>query len=512
MLEPTPEQQAIIDFAKNESRSILINALAGSAKTTTLVMIANALPVQPVLSLAFNKKIAEEMSERLPSHATCRTMNSIGHRIWATACAKRITINPRKNYEILKANVEGLGKAERKEAYESFSGTLRALTTAKRVGYIPKGKFSHAKALAEEGGFFEELEEEPTQAQKALISQSLCDSISCAYSGELDYDDQLYMPTLFGGSFPRFPLVLVDEAQDLSPINHAMLRKLVTSRIIAVGDPYQSIYGFRGAVQGGMASLRSTFDCQEFTLSRSFRCPQAIVRAARFRVPHMNWHRQGGRVERLSSLSIEDIPEGATFLCRNNAPLFSLALRLLTAGRGCNLVGSDLGPGLVKTLKKLGPPELSQKEALHAIEQWKVERLAKAKDKHAVEDKAECLRVFVEFGETLGGAIAYCEGIFKSKGTIQLLSIHKAKGLEWNTVYHLDPWRIPSAYAETKEALAQEWNLKYVAITRAKEAYFEIDSGDIRDGASHRDSNRDNTSNNDVGANVRLHQTSTVEG
>src|SRR5437868_5787027 len=99
-MTPTPEQQVIIDFACNSTQSMLINALAGSAKTSTLVMIANALPIQPVLCLAFNKKIAEEMTERLPGHVTSRTMNAIGHRIWQTTCAKRITINPRKNYEL----------------------------------------------------------------------------------------------------------------------------------------------------------------------------------------------------------------------------------------------------------------------------------------------------------------------------------------------------------------------------------------------------------------------------
>jgi hypothetical protein len=66
----------------------------------------------------------------------------------------------------------------------------------------------------------------------------LTDSIRLAYEGQIDFDDQIYMPTLFGGTFPRFPLVMVDEAQDLSPLNHAMLEKLVTSRLIAVGDPY----------------------------------------------------------------------------------------------------------------------------------------------------------------------------------------------------------------------------------------------------------------------------------
>jgi superfamily I DNA/RNA helicase len=71
-------------------------------------------------------------------------------------------------------------------------------------------------------------------------------NIEQAFRGIIDFDDQIYMPTLFGGSWPQFPLVMIDEAQDLSPINHAMLSKLVKHRLIAVGDPYQSIYGFRG--------------------------------------------------------------------------------------------------------------------------------------------------------------------------------------------------------------------------------------------------------------------------
>ena len=85
-------------------------------------------------------------------------------------------------------------------------------------------------------------------------------SIKLAYDGKIDFDDQIYMPSLFGGTFPKFPLVLVDEAQDLSLLNHAFLQKLVTKRIIAVGDRNQSIYLFqrRGAEQhGSLAKIAS---------------------------------------------------------------------------------------------------------------------------------------------------------------------------------------------------------------------------------------------------------------
>jgi hypothetical protein len=63
------------------------------------------------------------------------------------------------------------------------------------------------------------------------------------------------MPALFGGTYPKFPLVLIDEYQDLSPIDHAMVAKLCkSSRQIGVGDDAQSIYAFRGAKAGSMAS------------------------------------------------------------------------------------------------------------------------------------------------------------------------------------------------------------------------------------------------------------------
>lgn len=480
-MTPTPEQRAIIDFALSSTQSILINALAGSAKTTTLVLLAQALPIQPILSLAFNKKIAEEMAERLPGHVTCRTMNSIGHRIWGTTCASRLSLNPRKNYELLKANVDGLGKGQRKEAYETFSEDLKIIQQAKRDGYIPNGRFQHARPLSSYEEFWQDLDEPASSLSRRLIDKTLSDSITQAYAGVLDFDDQLYMPTLFGGTFPRFPLVLVDEAQDLSPINHAMLYKLVTARFIGVGDPWQSIYGFRGAVQGGMGELCKKFACKEFPLSISFRCPKAIVLKARSRVPHMQWSKEGGYVEKLRKLSIPDIPEGSAIICRSNAPLFHLAIRLLSAGRGASLVGTDLGPSLVRTLRKLGPEGLTKEETLHAIAEWEAERLSKAKNKAAVGDKADCLRVFAEFGQTLGGAIAYCEHIFREEGTIQLLSGHKAKGLEWDVVYHLDPWRIPSPYAESREELEQERNISYVITTRAREALYFVDLEDIQD-------------------------------
>lgn len=259
-----------------------------------------------------------------------------------------------------------------------------------------------------------------------------------------------------------------------------MLDKLVRpeTSFIAVGDPWQSIYAFRGADTSSMKRLRNHFEMEEMTLSVSFRCPIEVVKNAHWRVPHMKWPAwaKPGRVETLTEWDAKGIPDNSAIICRNNAPLMSIALALLRAGRGVHLVGTDLGPSLVRTLKKLGDGDMQmpQERVLEAIRIWEIQKRARARNEETVADKAECLRVFAQFGPTLGAAIAFCEHIFAAKGTIQLLSGHKSKGLEWDTCYHLDPHRIPSPWCKEGEALEQERNVKYVIETRAKENLFLV--------------------------------------
>lgn len=474
-MTPTPEQQAIVEAAVKTTDNLLVNALAGAAKTTTLELIAKAV-VTPTLSLAFNKRIAEEMKARLPGHVVCKTMNALGHGIWGAGCARRLVVDSKKSYNLLKAKVDASkSKSEKAEAYEAFGETLKAISKAKLSGYVPARSAAGATLISRED-FESLLETEGFEVDLALVDEILLESIALAYRGQIDFDDQIYMPTLFGGTFPRFPLVMVDEAQDLSPLNHAMLRKLVSHRLIAVGDPFQSIYAFRGAVTSSMAKLQSTFGMRELTLSVSFRCPIAVVERARFRAPHMQYPEWAapGLVQEMEHWNANDLPDGAAIICRNNAPLFKCALLLLRAGRGCQLVGSDLGPGLLRTLKKLGPETMTQEQVYEAIARWESEREKKVKGKAAVRDKADCLRVFASFDTNLGAAIGYAEHLFATKGPIQLLSGHKAKGLEWDTVYHLDPWCIPSPYAESEEEIEQEQNVRYVIETRAKKNLFLV--------------------------------------
>lgn len=487
-LEATDEQAAIIDYAlgrEGPPKNLLINALAGAAKTSTLRFLCKYMPLVPTLSLAFNKRIADEMSKVLPGHVRCATMNSIGHRVWGAAVGKRLVLETRKNYNLVKEGIERLSRLEKAYAYEDFGEIMKSISRAKLSGYIPHG-VPAGRSLLTADEFFGTLDEEPEGWFMELINEALRTSIKQAYAGLIDFDDQIYMPTLFGGSFPQHPRVLADEAQDFSRLNHVMLEKLVPpeSWLCAVGDPWQSIYAFRGADSNSMSWLRQRFSMHEMTLSVSFRCPIEVVRNAHKRVPHMRWPSWAapGEVRALPEWDAACIPDNSAIICRNNAPLLSMALILLKAGRGVHLVGTDLGPQLVKALKKFGQTDMPQEEVLDAIDAWEQEKLRKSRSAGAVADKAECLRVFAAFGPTLGAAIAYCEHLFAAKGPIQLLSGHKAKGLEWDTVYHLDPHRIPSPYSRDGEALEQELNVRYVIETRAKVALYFVRLEDFNGG------------------------------
>jgi len=121
----TEEQSAIIDFARAQPDNLLINALAGAAKTTTLRFLCKYLPVEPTLSLAFNKRIADEMGRVLPGHVRSATMNSVGHRVWGSAVGKRLTLETKKNYNLVKELVDKLPRSDRHSSVLRWADRLR---------------------------------------------------------------------------------------------------------------------------------------------------------------------------------------------------------------------------------------------------------------------------------------------------------------------------------------------------------------------------------------------------
>lgn len=474
-MTPTPEQNLIVEAATTSEDNLLISALAGAAKTSTLILIAEALPKVQILCLAFNKKIATEMQERLPQNCTAMTLNSLGHRVWSQMLSKRLTIDTKKTYNLVSAHINALrDKEEKKHAFDTMAEIMRMVDAAKTCGYVPDDHFPQAKPLMSDDELFAWYDDEPTDVQFEIIQKVSVESIKQALQGVCDFNDQILMPSVFPVVMPIYPLVLVDEAQDLSALNHKFLSKLVKKRLIAVGDECQAIYGFRGAHENSMHLLHEQFKMRKLILSVSFRCPTSIVEHARWRAPHMQWPQwaKPGAVATLGEWSADSIPDDAAIICRNNAPLFRTALRLLRAGRYPQIIGNDMGKALVKILKKLGPTNMPQALVFDAIEQWKEAKLKKSRSKGSVEDQAECLMLFAEQGQELGDAIAYAEHIFASQGPIMLMTGHKSKGLEFNNVFILDQHLIRDE--------GQDRNLRYVMQTRTKDTLTYINTADFK--------------------------------
>lgn len=360
--------------------------------------------------------------------------------------------------------------ADRTEAWRHYSVVMDGVEKARALGYVPIScKLPH-KALCTREDLIRGMDERPTEEAMELIDALLNRSITAAYNGIIDFNDQIYMPALFGGAFPKFPRVMVDEYQDQSPVNHALLERLVKGTLIGVGDPFQNIYGFRGAKAGGMAGAVEHYRMTQLPLSVSFRCPSAIVEAARWRVPHFQWHRQGGSVNAARNFDHTGFADDSTIICRNNAPLLRLAFKLISAGRSVSVVGSELGPRLVGIMKKLGDTSMSRASLLVAIEEWREQKLV-AGSKSAP-DTADCMRVFAEHADSLSGAISYAEHIFRQSGTIRLLTGHKSKGLEFDNVFWLDPGLLDLDHD-------QDANLAYVITTRSQNSLTMLDSSGI---------------------------------
>lgn len=476
---PTEEQAAIIEAAATTSDNLLINALAGAAKTSTLVMVANdrRLANTSILALAFNKRIADELKGRLPPNCVPMTLNSLGHRVWSAHIARRCRPDTRKNYNILKSIIDAQPKDRKEYYFENFAELLKLMAFAKSAGFVPEscGRPAPLALWETDDEFFSHLAEEPTPLDCDILVEALNESITLSFAGEIDFDDQIYMPTVYGAKFPTYPLTMIDEAQDLSNLNHHMLAAIVGDRrLCAVGDNCQAIYGFRGAHEDSMELLRRRFSMHTLDLSISFRCPKAVVKTAQWRAPHMrfpDWAKEG-KVTHLSSWSVDNLPTAAAILCRNNAPLYRMAIRLLLNGRFAKLVGNDIGKQLIKVMKKMGPGTATPSEVAEAINTYEEKRLLRTREgaRDGVRDFCQCLRIFMSHGDTLSDMVAYGEHLINMEGPLQLMTIHKSKGLEFNDVFILDQQLI------NFDRGGQEKNILYVAQTRSMDNLTYIES------------------------------------
>jgi DNA helicase-2/ATP-dependent DNA helicase PcrA len=485
---PTAEQNDIISAAVSTKDNLAVVARAGAAKTTTLVMIAEALPEEQILCLAFNKKIADEMNDRLPANCEAKTLHGLGFAAWSRFIPGRCKLNKNKVYQILRTHFNEIeDQKEREEAFEVFYETVEMVGAAKQVGYIPSSYKGHWKSHCSDEDFFGSLPKEPTNFQEDAVKHALVQSFKAALKGEIDFDDMIYCPALCSVSWPSFPVTLIDEAQDLSALNHYILRKMVKKRrLIAVGDPLQAIYGFRGASVESMNEMIEMFSMTSLYLTCSFRCGRLITEWAHWIAPDMkspDWAIEG-EVTEYYTWTADQLEYGDAIICRNNAPLFSLAMKLIEAGKLPEIAGRDVGLPIIKIMKTLGKPTMLSLAAVEAVTDWEERELrrSRAGAKGQVRDKAAIMLMMIRKAINLEGAIDYLEALLARKGRIHLMTGHKSKGLEFDRVWFLD-----KHLCDIKKG--QDANLRYVIQTRAKAFLGYITSEGYDDGKESEDAN-----------------------
>lgn len=175
-------------------------------------------------------------------------------------------------------------------------------------------------------------------------------------------------------------------------------------------------------------------------------------------------------------------PTSAT-LCRNTAPIIQHAFGLIQRGVGCRVLGREIGTSLTALVKACKTTDMDELES--RLIQRRNREVARANAKGdtrgaaALEDKFDCLNIFLQNNETVEDVVRSIETLFdeRRRGLHTLATIHKAKGLEWPTVFLLDFDLLPSKWSTQGWQRQQERNLQYVAVTRAKLHLHFVQSG-----------------------------------
>lgn len=482
---PSAYQQALYDFVQNGAGSVVVVSVAGSGKTTSIVQALSYIPfMESVHVLAFNTEIANVFKLKIPRtmrNVTSSTFHSVGYRALCDHFGmKRLEPNGRKLQALVR---ERLKSFEERRRYEAFICRLVDLAKGHGIGALVPDELGEWEALVIHHDLT--LDDPRAKEQKAIeYARELLEwSTEAAEKNyQTDFSDQLYLTVKWDLPVDRKDWVFVDEAQDTNPIRRAIIAKVLLpdGRLVAVGDPCQSIYGFTGASVDAIDLIKARWDCIELPLSVCYRCPTTVIKQAQTLVPYIEAAPQAaeGAVLHLSEREgLARLTGADAVLCRNNAPLVDLAYTCITKGIPCQILGRDIGKGLQSLVDKMQAPDVDELiQRLGAYRAREMTRLLEA-DQHgraqAVDDRVQSLYTLIDnLGETdrtLPGLAGALDRLFSDQieAKLTLSTVHKAKGKEWPQVAILKPELMPAPWAESDWEQEQERNIQYVAWTRA---------------------------------------------
>ena len=490
----------IFNEVENGTDNIAINAVAGSGKTTTIVMACKRLHLdeRDVKFLAFNKLIAEELKEKLKGYADVSTLHAFGLNV-----LKKLYNNPQykmyikvdswKYQKYVRQNVFALSNIITNETSTAkvwgFSCNVQKLLDLARVNLIQHGETKKLQNLCDEHNIlclFDEVR---------VCDILLEDAYKMPNNLVIDYVDMIVLPLFHKEHIPTFKYVFIDECQDLNTAQRElMLCAAKDGRFIAVGDRNQAINGFAGADCNSFDKIANLGNTIELPLSVNYRCGKNMVKLAQELVPQIQAHKGAikGEINHVDKLSKDLFKDNDMVLCRTSAPLVGLCMKLIQSGITAVVKGKDIAQDLQMLVENANTKDITQ--VLAYLNNEKQKLIATIKDNRKctdaeamqsqrymnLEDRCKCIENICLYSikDTMQ-LKSYINRLFtddKVENAVMLSTAHKSKGLEANRVLILLPNKLPLKWQHQLDwQLKQENNLKYVALTRARKELVFID-------------------------------------
>lgn len=505
---PSNYQQAIFDWLADGTGNAIVSAVAGSGKTTTLVEASKRLDSKRLFFAAFNKHIVATLKARLPDHVHCRTIHSVGYGCLATRFGRKPEVRESKYRDYCRQVTRRMHERLRTE-YENrllqvrdtddlppsppttdqIYAQLHALVSMCRCTLTDVDNLRTLTELVSH--FAIDCHVDIARIQpvvRYILTQGLREAEE---QTAIDFLDMIWLPYVWKLQPEPFDWIFIDEAQDLNAAQLSLVRKMAHpgTRMLFVGDPRQAIYGFAGADSESYYKIKTFTKSTEFPLSICYRCASRVVETAQEIVPdiEVNPDAVEGEVRNIGNSEIlAFIREQDLVLSRSTEPLFALCLKLLARRVRAYIKGKEIGESLVSIIEHIeAEPDFSFSDFTAFLTRYYelvASRLAEKDDagRQILELKDQIASIEVCYTSFNVASVAALKAEIKAlfsdrQAAVTLSTIHKAKGLENKRVFILDYDALPLRWEAQKDwQLTQERNLKYVAVTRARESLFLV--------------------------------------
>lgn len=485
---PSKYQQGIFDFIQHGNGNAVINALAGSGKTSTIVNAVKLIPSTcNALFIAFNKEIVKELEKKLEGvkNVQVKTLHSLGFLMIRRNLGTNIEIDEYKYRTFIKKNIKQLSSAD----FDKMTTKLIQQYTDNVIQLCDLGRYNLAQCE-------KDLLQVSARHDIPIIDDECNAVLNVLKWGKenttsIDFTDMVWLPyeLTLNPIGLQYDYIFIDECQDLNAAQRELFLRCFRrgTRFIAVGDKKQAIYSFAGADAKSFAKLQSLPNTTTLPLPISYRCPKKVVNLANQFVDTMECREGAPDGEIVYNVSIKDIHDGDMVLCRTKMPLIKLYMRYLRMGVKSYVRGQDIGLNLLRMVDKTEQIMLNvslQKDGVFArlyddlFEERNRLMIKRGMDledatlSNQIMNKYDSIKALEILAEGLTSARDLhdrIENVFaESADGVCLSTIHKAKGLEANNVYILCKTLMPSRLATQDWEKEQEQNLMYVAYTRAK--------------------------------------------